>query len=347
MAENNEQLIVFVDTSYLTRMPWAERVNWNKLLEHARKCVTNLDTKPRLEIHISEISLREFRGKMIDEFNAEIDKTRGQINKLNKAWQQNDLAKQFEYPFPRDEDLFPAESDIDPKADLIIKDFLNGGIKRIEMKDHHNDAVLEKYFGWKPPFDVPNISDRAQKDVREKRRTHIPDAWILEAAIDAKNAGYSMLCLCKDGNLSSALKEYNHTVFDSAKEVLELLFPPAPIENSVPEFSEDGESETDEKTPLDRLLSKSLDSKMNNIYLRLLGFVGPLDTPSHDTLFSAVESKGYDRNLVEACAVMLSNGSNPYIIDTGSHYIVGNKDICDSAADRLTQEIIDMLELMD
>ncbi len=343
MAENNDNFIVYVDTSYLTRMPAAEKADWNRLLEHAKACVGNLDKKPRLEIHISEIALREYRGKMIDELLAKIEQTETRMRALQAEWQNNNIAKELDYPLPRDRDIFPQIDEISSEADRFIGKLLDSGIKQINMQEHHNGAVLEKYFNWEPPFNTSSISERADKKVREKRRAHIPDAWILEAAIDAKNIGYKMLCLCKDDNLSAALEAHNHRAFKVAKDVLDVLFPPAPTYLTLT-VSDEEETGVNDQTSLDRLLSKTPNDNIKNIYLRLLGFVVPLDTPTHDSLIDAVVSKGFDRKLTEACAVILSDKSKPYIKDTGSHYIVGDKEICTSATDQLTQEIIDMLE---
>ncbi len=152
-----------------------------------------------------------------------------------------------------------------------------------------------------------------------------------------------MLCLCEDGNLSTALETNAHRVFSNAKDVLDVLFPPAPTDLTLM-VTDDKETGVSDLTPLDSLLSKTLNDNIKNIYLRLIGFVIPFGTPTHDNLIDAVASKGYDRKLIEACAIMLSDNSEPYIINTGSHYLVGNEEICTAAAEQLTQEIIDMLE---
>ena len=343
MEENKDKFVGYVDTSYLTYMPAAEKADWNRLLEHAKSCIADLNAKPLLEIHISEIALREYRGKMIDELLARIEQTKTKMSALQAEWQKNDIAKELDYPFPRDRDIFPQKDEIISEADRFIGKLLDSGVKQINMQGHHKDAVWENYFNWDPPFNTSSISERGDKKVREKRRTHIPDAWILEAAIDAKNIGHKMLCLCGDGNLSAVLEAHNHRVFKVAKDVLDVLFPPEPTDPTLT-VSDGAETEVYDQTPLDSLLSKTPNDNIKNIYLRLLGFVVPLNTPTHDSLIDAVASKGFDRKLTEACAVILSDKSKPYIKDTGSHYIVWNKEICTAAADRLTQEIIDMLE---
>lgn len=339
MKEN--KFVVYVDTSYLTYMSANEKADWNKLLEHSKACVENLNIKPRLEIHISEIALREYRAKMIDDLIVKIDATKRKLDELRTEWQKNDIAKELGHSFPWDQEIFPQNNEINSKGDRFIEKLLDRGVKQINMQEHHNEEVWKKYFNWEPPFNTQSVSDRGDKKLREKRRIHIPDAWILEAAVDARSVDQNMLCLCKDEKLSKSLEGHNHRIFKSSKDVLDELFPPEQTGFTSTE-SEEG-IEIYNQTPLDNLLSKTPNNNIKNIYLRLLGFVVPLDTPTHDLLIDAVVSKGFDRKLTEACAIILSDKSMPYIKDTGSHYIIGNEEVCTAAADQLTQEIIDML----
>jgi hypothetical protein len=343
MEENKNIFLVYVDTSYLTNMPATEKADWNRLLKHAKACIADLNLRPRLEIHISEIALLEYRGHMIDELLVAIDETRRTMQALQKQWRKYGIYELLDYPFPSDRDMLPEKEKIDSVADQIIEKLLDSGIKQRNRQEHHGDAVWKAYFNWDPPFNVQSISGR-KKDERKNRRIHIPDAWILQAAIDVKNTGHKMLCLCNDLNLSAALEAHGYSKFNTAKEVLDVLSSPPKPHDITLSASDEAETGAVEQTALDDLLSKTLNDNIKNIYLRLLGFVVPLDTPTHDSLINAVVSKGFDRKLVEACAAILSDKTRPYIKDTGSHYIVGNKEICTAAADRLTQEIIDMLE---
>lgn len=340
--KERKRFVVYVDTSYLTYMPAAEKADWNRLLTFSKECVGDLNLEPQLEIHISEIALCEYRSKMIDELKAKIEQTKSRIQDLQKVWIGNELAKELDNPFPLDRDIFPNNEEIESKADLVIQKLL-GGIRRIETQDHHGDAVWDKYFKWEPPFDGPSVSQRDDRNIRDNRRRHIPDAWILEAAIDAKKNGQQMLCLCKDDGLSAALEAHGHQAYKDADGVLQALFPPESIELELIASSE-AEPEIDDQGPLERLLSKALNPNSKQIYLRLLGFVAVLDTPTHDDLIEAVVTKGFDRKLTEACAVILSDKSKPYIKDTGSHYIVEDKEVCEAAADLLTEELAGMLE---
>jgi len=344
MKERTEKFIVFVDTSYLTYMAASEKAGWNKLIEHSKACVSDLNTRPLLEIHISEIALREFRERMIDDLVSKIDGAQKSISTLKAEWRRNELAKQFELTPLFTEEIFPTSDQIDSAANHPIEYLLKAGVKRINMETHHSDAVWEKYFNWEPPFNVQSPSERADPNLRDKRRVHFPDAWILESAIDAEKDGLNMLCLCKDGKLSDALKSHDHSVFKSANDIINILFPPVPVEETGSSVKPE-ENTTSDLESLDTLLSRTTNMQMKDIYLHLLGYVVPLIDPTHEELITAVALRGFDHKLIEACAVILSDKSRPYIVDTGNHYIVGDKVICEEAAGQLTQEIAELVDL--
>ncbi len=343
MQNDEKNFKIFVDTSYLTRMPATEKVEWNKLLELSIECGKRSNVKQNIGIFISEIALRELRCKMLDELIAKIDQARTRLDSLQEEWQKNEVAKKLVYPFPKNRDIFPQKKEIETAADEAIESLISKGVKKVKIQEHHKDAVWENYFDWLPPFDAPSPAQRSERAVREKRRIHIPDAWILEAAMDTKDEKSTLLCLCIDGNLSKALKVHNYDVYQSAKEILDILISPT-IEESAQLQAECLKVSGQEIHPLDLLLTKAPNEKVKNIFLRLLGFVEVMDTPRHEELINAVVSIGFDSKLAEACAVILSENSNPYLKNTGSHYIVGNNEICSEAAERLTQEIVDMLE---
>lgn len=210
-------------------------------------------------------------------------------------------------------------------------------------REKHIWSTWKAYFNGQPPF----------KEI--KNRKDIPDAWILECAKDAlsderNTSTYNKFCLVEDKELCLALNTLGFkeiTVLELVKRlekeeagVVPKLETP---KTDLPQEANEDTATIESLPPLDALLTKALDASVKGIYLRLLGFVVALDAPSHEALIDAVVSKGFDRKLTEACAVILSNNSKPYIKDTGNHYIVENKEICIAAADRLTHEIIEML----
>ena len=344
MDKQTKKFIVFVDTSYLTHMAADEKSDWIRLLEHSKECVKNLDIEPRLEIAISEIALREYQGKMKDELIAKIARANTALNAINREKNRNELAKKLNFEIP----VFPDADQIESAGSSVIDDLMSYGIKKINFEAHHNDNVVKKYFNWEPPFDIPNDVERDKENVRENRRKHIPDAWILEAAIDEKNKN-TMLCLCEDDNLCSALRHYGHTTYRSSQNIYGILFPiEEPITSSKQVANEaisqvplhGGEVDSD----LNTLLSKTLFPNMREVFLRLLGYLAALNAPSHEALFKHVANKGFDLGLIKSCAIILSDPKCEFIRDTGAHYVVVNENICNEAATIVQDEIISMLD---
>jgi len=125
MEEGKNKFFVYVDTSYLTFMPSDEKADWNRLLEHSKACIADLNVEPRLEIHVSEIVLREYRGKMLDELSSKIEQAKVTMKRLRDEWYRNDIAKELNYPFPGDRDIFPQENEIIAAADRFVKKLSN------------------------------------------------------------------------------------------------------------------------------------------------------------------------------------------------------------------------------
>jgi PIN domain len=333
---------VFVDTSYLTHMPSDEAADWNRLLRHAKECVINLDMTPKLEIHISDVALREYQGKLRDELIDKIEKVKSALKNLEREHGANNLAKRLKF----ESVIFPTTQEIDLESNNLILEMLSSGINKMPIEMHHAAEVWDKYFSWSPPFNVPPDTSKIDKPIREKRRTHIPDAWILEAAIDKRANGQIMLCLCKDENLFSALEYYGHIAHKSAKDIYEILFSSEKSHSNSNDYPPITKSENTsvKDNLLDDLLNKSLSPSMYEISLRLLGYLPALEVPSHTSLINQIAKRGYDPELIRAYARILSDTDNEYIKNTGTHFIVGNMEICAQASERVQDEIIAMLD---
>ena len=357
MEVKAEKYIVFVDTSYLTKMPSSERPDWERLLEYSKECVGNIDIAPRLEIHISEVALSEYTSSMRDHLTAKIKKAKDSLIKLQKERFRTELGRKLDFSVGtllddvgRGIGVFPTDNEIDTAINNVRDDLLGLGIEEIKMELHHNDEVVRKYFSWEPPFDKPDISERDKKNIREKRRTHIPDAWILEAAIDSTNKGIRLLCLCGDDNLCDALEIHGHTVYASAQDIYDQIFSVEDSEKAdTTDRVEESNSNTyidagEEGSPLQVLLRKSMSPNMENIIVRILGYLPALNSPLHETLINLIVKKGFSKDLVRSCATILSDKDNEIIKDTGTHFLVANEAVCREAAELLQDEIIAMLD---
>ncbi|HAT2008742.1 PIN domain-containing protein [Legionella pneumophila] len=241
---------------------------------------------------------------------------------------------------------FESEDYLYDKVEYLLQDFLKSNkIKIYPAKDEHIPSTWNGYFKGAPPFQ------------KIKNKEDIPDAWVFEGAKSAlndpeHNAFELKYCISTDIELSKFLEELGYTSINLA-ELIEILRkeelgiveeePTIKHEQQVIESNLTMNNEVEMK-PLDRLLSKVVCIQDSEIYLRLLGYLVALDAPAHEILLTMVSSRGYDPKRVEACAVMLSGEPNPYIKDLGTHYIVGDKEVCHAASERVMDEIIGMLE---
>lgn len=323
--------LVFLDTRFFRNYKPGDSA-YRKLFEFSRD--------EKICLCTSYICIEEWRTQKVSHLSKALQDMQGKLDDLQGT---NFIASNI-----LDHNInkkFPDYEQIVKQSKVGIEQFvIENNIHVYEPKEKHIWTTWDAYFNGDEPF----------KQV--KNRKDIPDAWILECARDAlsdelnRNAD-SRFCIGEDNTLCHALNNLDFettTVLELAERLEKEEAGVVPETETIgTETLADTESETiqaKELSPLDALLSKAINAPSKEIYLRLLGFVVPLNTPTHDSLIDAVVSKGFDRKLIEACAVVLSDKSMPYIRDTGSHYIVGNKEICAAAAERLTEEIIDMLE---
>ena len=322
---------VFLDTRFFKDYKPRDSA-YRKFLEFSRD--------EKIHLCTSYICIEEWRTQKVSHLNKALQDMGGKLDSLQRTnFIANNLLD------PETHKKFPDYEQIVKQSKVGRKKFIKeNSIYVYRPKEEHIWTTWDAYFNGNYPF----------KQV--KNRKDIPDAWTLECARDAlsdelhKNAD-NKFCIGEDNALCDALNKLGFetiTVLDIV-EMLEKEEAGVVLETELvsTETLADTEKEailSEELSPLDALLSKAINAPSKEIYLRLLGFVVPLDTPTHESLIDVVVYKGFDRKLTEACAVILSDKSKPYIKDTGSHYIVGNKEICKAAADRLTQEIIDMLE---
>lgn len=322
--------LVFLETSFFKEYKLSD-ASYRKLFQYS------IDGK--IAFCTSYFCLEEWRTQKVSHISNTLNDLSGKFKYLHKT---NYIASRL-----LDSEMynnFPDTDQTKSRSKDIAKEFFKENNIRLYLpKENHIWSTWEAYFHGQAPF----------KTI--KNRKDIPDAWILECARDALlderniNTGNKFIIgedkyLCGSFN---AIGFETITVLDLVerleKEEAGIIpnFDTAIMEST--QETEDDTVTTEGLSPLDALLTKALDASLREINLRLLGFVVALDTPSHEALIDAVVSKGFDRKLTEASAVILSKKSKPYIKDTGNHYVVENKEICTAAAERLTQEIIEML----
>ena len=199
-----------------------------------------------------------------------------------------------------------------------------------------------RYFTVGPPYnpDQPRL----------QRRKDIPDAWILETAIDLARTHPALIAICADGRLSAALEAIPIAVFKTAAEVLDLIespipepIPPAPAAET-PKAPETAAAEaastlTPSEQLADLLDQAQLASRLLDI--KIAGFVSYLSRPTKAQLIDLLKRSGLSDELI-------SNGIERLVLsgvirDTGNHYLPVDRKIGDLAAGAVESDIIKLL----
>ncbi len=323
--------IVFLDTKFFREYKPKDAL-YRKVFDYSKNKKINLCT--------SYICLEEWRTQKVSHLTKIMQ---DMTQKLVELPATNFIANKILDPelhqkFPDNKQIIDQSKS---GIDVFAKD---NNLHVYRPREEHIWSTWSAYFHGENPF----------KGI--KNRKDIPDAWIFECAKDAlsdevhKNI-HNKFCIGGDTTLCDAFENLGFKLITllelvemlEKEEAGEIQEPKIAISEKIENVEQQIE-EAEKISLLDALLAKTITATDREIYLRLLGFVVALDTPSHDSLINTVVSKGFTHKLTEACAVILSSSPEPYIKDTGSHYVVGNKEICEDAAERLTQEIIDLLE---
>ena len=185
---------------------------------------------------------------------------------------------------------------------------------------------------------------------REQRRKDIPDAWILEAAIDLARSHPNLVAICLDGKLSDALKAIPIVAFETASDFLELFEPsiteqPATttpgsaslVVTSVGPTSKLGAAPQEQAAKLleeAQALSRPLE-------IKIAGFVTYLAGPTKHQLLELLTRSGVsDEAVNNAIGRLVLTGT---IRDTGNHYLPVDRAIGDLAAAAVEGDVIALL----
>jgi hypothetical protein len=212
-------------------------------------------------------------------------------------------------------------------------------IEVVPIAADHTERAWNRYFGVGAPFN-PNQD-------REDRRKDIPDSWIFEAALDLKATYPDLKALCADGALSSALEGAGIRVYKKTPEILaeiEARESPQPLprikwRDTAP-VGEDRRAEA-----LGVALTASLtevQAQFQDVETKVLGYVTYLRSATKDQLFELLGRVGVPIENARNAAERLALGK--VIRDTGNHYLPGNKEAGELAAQLIEGEIIQLLE---
>ena len=193
--------IVILDTEVLKRDP--------KRIKGPFLALSKLAQNELIEIHLSEISVKEFLSDQKTKIEAVFSKAQTSLNSLYKQ--------------PISDDFLNSLTDLTKKIvtekhdafDRVSKDFdywcEENSVKIDLVKEEHGNKVLEGYFSAAPPFK------------KLKNREDIPDAFIWENIFDLSQSDSQLSLLSGDNHLREACKKYfsNVTTYKDINSFLE------------------------------------------------------------------------------------------------------------------------------
>ncbi len=299
--------IVF-DTSLLRQTPFGHP-NFVRLLRRVQQGVAKL--------YIPAIALEERRTQLLDDYDQVVEAATSKLGELKRG----PLGMIVDGLFELDLRL-PTRADVDRHSTVVLTKYLaENKIEVLPYTFEHADKVWGRYFGIQLPFN--------SKEKRENRRKDIPDAWILEAALDIKKKPGRHCVLIRDGKLEAALKDGGIEVWDGIEKLdaeieaataVVVIRPAAPAAPAV---------------PLDQLRSKEFE----NLDRILLGMIEAWGTPDKETLLTKLAELGIRRDIAEHEARTLELSGA--LIDTGSHLIPTNRETARLAEkDPLVQNLL-------
>jgi predicted nucleic acid-binding protein len=331
--------LVLMDTSYLRAMGF-NHPDLRKLLEHSKA--------GNLRLYVPHIAWEERRTQEVDEALQRAAELRTAFTNFERATDKFRLSG-----LPVRALQIPNDSEFHALSTAHYKAFADEHrIEILPIHESHAERAWSRYFDVLPPF------DRGEK--RENRRKDIPDAWIYEAAIDVFGTHQALIVLCDDKKLGTALKALKIAVYTDAAAVISAVEGPqatqaaslTPSSATAPISTTEGaaapssgplalisqEQGTDRpRQPLDEALVR-VSAEFAKIESLVIGFVGYLKTPTKDQLFELLKKLEIDDTVAKNAAERMATAK--IIVDTGSHYIPGDINLCELAARSVESDII-------
>jgi len=314
---NLKKTVIFVDTSFLKSVSWMQDSDWQRLLKIAQE--------RKIAIHISKVAFGEYCSYKQDVIIDEISRVKSTINDFINKWKKSIITQGIDLP-PLAVDNLPEDKLIQENADKIVKEQLSQFIIEPISKDDA-DNVFDKYFAWKAPFHN-GIGNRLDGNSRKNRKEQIPDAFIIEVALNLKKQSHAVLCLTKDGNMQETLRRHDLKFFESAADIINIL-----------------ESSAASKAPVLLNLDNTLKQKnedQDELKIKILGYVKSFDSISKEDLSNLLTQKGYPIDRIENITQSLV--LDGFLKDTGHHLLPVQDEICNEAKNRIIPEILELID---
>src|SRR6266480_550604 len=326
---------LLLDTSYL-RGVGLRSPDFQKLLELAKANTVKL--------LVPHIAWEEQRTQFLDETFERMRKVRDAFSNLNVRYSRDFLLEGLPAPGL----VLWEEKEVYEKSKETMRAFaVRNKIEIVEIAPDHAVRSWDRYFSVGLPFDP--------KEEREERRKDIPDSWILACALDLKGMYPNLRALCGDVRLSDALEAHGISVYritqtKKAAEVtrdvmaaIEAELAPEPAKTAWKTRDAAYKAEPSPATATDGVMAAlaGAESDFRDLEIKVLGYVASLDTVGKDQLFDLLGRVGIPAEKARNAAERLTLVG--ILVDTGNHYLVGNKTAGEQAAKVVEPEIIKLL----
>jgi hypothetical protein len=195
----------------------------------------------------------------------------------------------------------------------------------------HAKRVWQKYFNWNPPFNVLH-EDSKPKEQSKKRRQHIPDAWIIETAIDLKNKNCNFIVYVEEDHFCRALEshgiDFAKTAEDANNKIHAYLNPSIDIDSP----QETGTAEIDN----DNIPPNNI-TPLTKRVLAAVHLFSPIHPASKTEIISLLKKFEHPENKINATLIYLTEVYET-IKHLGDGYIPRDKERCKEAFDAMLPE---------
>lgn len=320
--------LVFLDTGFFKH---------HKPMDNAYKDFLQYSKDEKIVLCTSYMCLKEWHSQKVEQIIGFIKSSQENYSQTRRS---NIVADGILSKYPGH---YPDIEEIKKDSVQIIEEFIEDhGIRIYHPKEDHFDRVFGAYFNGEAPY-----RDRKAKE-------DIPDSWIFEAAKDARfdNDNEKLenkFCIGTDKDFNEHLEGLGLKPIKKFDLIEQLRREEDELASGTQEttkaladtvhVAEGVEIDSD----LEGLLNSAINPESREIYIRILGYTHWLSGPSKQDLFSIIEERGFNRQLIEAVATMLSQDSLELIEDTGNHFLPKNHVVCKEAANLIMEEAIEIL----
>jgi hypothetical protein len=284
--------------------------------------------------------MEERRTQYLEKAFEKVRKLREQFADLNNQLSSNFVLSGLPLPSL----TVWSDTEIEAQSKRVMESFASeNNLEIVLIAADHAERAWRRYFENGIPF--------KREAERINRRKDIPDAWILETAIDLKERYPKLLALCDDARLSDALKSYEIGVFKDTQAILDEIeasvlekptgHPEPRQEPITPGDATAAAAAVAANDKLQALLAEA-QAPFTNIDKTVLGYVAYLGLPRKDQLFELLSQAGVSVDIAKNVADRLVISG--MIKDIGNHFLADQNEVSQLAANSVESEIIRALE---